>query len=190
MKSIYLTISIGIILLMFQSCGQQPKSKEKPLVETPVEHNSTQHFYNLISEAFLVEDTRGAIRHCNALIAMDSTNARAYYFRGDAKLYEGNYKEALPDFDKAIAFDPTNAQAYYFRGYCYLGLARYQLALPDFNKTIELKADHIRALIDRGTCYALMGDKEKGCDELTKAAEIAVKIDKRRANKALKKYCQ
>ncbi len=189
LKYSYLTVAVGLVLFITQSCNQtQPK--EKSPYEPTTQESKTERLYEQIYDALLIEDVKGAIRSCDELIALDSNIAKAYYLRGDANMYENNYKEAIPDFDKAVALDPTYTQAFYLRGYANLGLGIYEQALADFNETIDLDPNHIRALIDRGTCYVLMGEEEKGCNELAQAAEIAVKIDKIRVNKALEKYCQ
>ncbi|MBQ0130145.1 MAG: tetratricopeptide repeat protein [bacterium] len=52
-------------------------------------------------------------------IKYDKTNPELYYYRGCAKFNEGNYREAIGDFEKAIEIKPDYADAYFTLGRTY-----------------------------------------------------------------------
>ncbi len=61
---------------------------------------------------------------------------------------EGNFREAIADFDKAISLNPNLAEAYYYRG-----IAQRQLkSSPEFRET------YVQALTVRGIARLQLGD--------------------------------
>ncbi len=57
-------------------------------------------------------DADGAYNTYSAMIALDDTNAQAYYLRGSVALKSGRHEEAVADFDKAVSLTPKDYDLY------------------------------------------------------------------------------
>ena len=71
-------------------------------------------------------------------IALDSSDAEAYYLRGYVHQCIGEHSQAIADYDKAIELDPKAAEAYYNRGLAYKEQGRKAEALADFRTYVTL----------------------------------------------------
>ena len=98
--------------------------------------------------------------------------ADAYYNRGLAYFYEGDYDRAIADFDKAIELKPDDAVAYNNRGNAYADKGKYDRAIADFDKAIELKPDDAVAYNNRGAAYFKKGDHDQAIADFNKATDI------------------
>jgi lipoprotein NlpI len=69
-----------------------------------------------------------------------SNRAKAFAYRGIAKMTTGDYDGAQLDLNSAIALDSDyNANAYAYRGYIKLVLGQASEAVPDLEKSAELQ---------------------------------------------------
>ena len=93
-------------------------------------------------------------------------DAKQYWDLGIAQVHKGQYKNAIPYFDKAIAIDPTDPKFFFQRAYANYatwGADRLENpnskaldnALADFGKVIELTPDSAEAYYNRGVIYGL-----------------------------------
>ncbi|MBR4508751.1 MAG: tetratricopeptide repeat protein, partial [Elusimicrobiaceae bacterium] len=80
-----------------------------------------------------------AIKYFDKEIAQNSKSAMAYYYRGEAKYYAGDYQGSLEDISKAIKMLGSEAKSdmYAFRAYAKEGLNDYQGAIEDFQTAIK-----------------------------------------------------
>lgn len=72
----------------------------------------------------------------------------------------------------AIKLDSQKSSPYYLRGRSKARLEDYRGAIVDFNKTIQINPDFADAYLDRGGCKMLLGEKESGCLDFSKAGEL------------------
>ncbi len=79
-----------------------------------------------------------AISDFTKAIEMDSTNALAFMYRGDARDYTGLHQEAIADYTKAIELNPTDGTAFFNRGVTKQNLKDEKGACEDFKKAVEL----------------------------------------------------
>lgn len=136
------------------------------------------------------EDYQGAIDDFNKAIELDSTNAKAYYYRGRAKRLihnNQNYqREAILDYNKAIELNPKFEEAYNWRGIEYLFMySKPSKAIEDFSKIIALNPKNAEAYYYRGCAKNILGQKDKACIDFKKALGLGYK----NAIEAIKDNC-
>jgi clan AA aspartic protease (TIGR02281 family) len=95
-----------------------------------------------------------AIADYNLALAIDSSRAFDYAFRGEAKRLKGEYTEAVKDYTQAIALEPRVQWFYYRRGWVNEEFLKNNTAgLRDYNKAIEIDKDYAYTYIHRGRFY-------------------------------------
>jgi tetratricopeptide (TPR) repeat protein len=107
-------------------------------------------------------------------ISLEPSFYSAYYERGLALAYMGDYNAAIIDFSKTIALNPRDAAAFNNRGLAFAkGKKQYDEALSDFNKAIEINPRFAEAYDNRGIAYRIKNDdKRHACDDWKKACEL------------------
>ena len=56
-----------------------------------------------------------AVADCEAVLAIGGPDEAAYFCMGNARLFSGNFEQAIGDFDSAIECNSGSGQAYYAR---------------------------------------------------------------------------
>lgn len=79
--------------------------------------------------------------------------AEESYQRGLTLIMQGEFRDAIVEFNRAIRMDPTYAEAYHDRGNAYSGLGNEVAAFADYNKAITLDPDYGNAYYNRGNLY-------------------------------------
>ena len=85
---------------------------------------------------------------------------------------DGQWENAVQEFDKAIQVDPDYAEPYYNRGYSYDELGQYQTAIDDYTMAIQLDPDYAEAYANRGNTYDTLGQYEQALLDLNTAIQI------------------
>lgn len=87
-------------------------------------------------------------------IAIDSTYAYYYGYRGDAKRLMGDYKDAIDDLTKAISVEPRESWFYYQRGWIEEEfLKNNEAGLNDYNEAISIDKNYAYTYLHRGRFY-------------------------------------
>jgi Flp pilus assembly protein TadD len=121
-----------------------------------------------------------AVRHAEAAVANDPTNAGYRALLGQAYLLAGRFTSASQALADALTLDPEN-------GGVALNLALARIAQGDWagaRSTLQTHADKIPAS-DRGLAFALAGDPVTAVEILTPASREASATAKTRQNLAL-----
>ena len=116
-------------------------------------------------------DYNGVIKLNDEALQLNPNNSLAYYGRGNAYAYLGQYERAIQDYDKAIQINSNYANAYNNRGTSYKNLGQYERAIQDFNKALEFK-EHEFIYNNRGVAYAVLGQKELAIQDYSKAIQL------------------
>ena len=87
---------------------------------------------------FRLRHLKIAMDYLNRSIALDSTNAYAWQYRGNAKNLLADYKGALGDYTRAIELNPAYSYAYNERGLAKLKTGDKDGACDDFVKASDL----------------------------------------------------
>lgn len=86
-------------------------------------------------------------------------------------LNRGKYRKAVSAFDVAIEQNPKYMH-FFHRGKAYMKMKQYQNAINDFSTTINLKPGAKNAYFNRGLAYRKIGKKNKGLNNIKKAAKL------------------
>ena len=100
-------------------------------------------------------------------------DANAYSDQGDSFRKDGQYNEALAEYQKAIDLKPDYARAYFGRGHVYRHIKQYANAVIAFQQAIKLKPNYKEAYHGLGITYFESG----GNNRAEAAANAALKID-------------
>lgn len=120
-----------------------------------------------------------ALMKCNMAINSKPEDPMALEERGFLYLEKETYQMALEDFQKVVALnslanEPTEVQAYGYnnRGFAYYKNDCLEEALRDINYAIELLPENAYAYKNRALVYIELGEKDKACQDLTRAENI------------------
>ena len=96
-----------------------------------------------------------------------------------------HYTESIVDYTKAIEIDPV-PEIYFYRANVKSELQDYRGAIFDLTQAIELNPKYAEAFYFRGGAELVLGQKDAGCLDLSKAGELGFA----EAYEQIKKYCQ
>lgn len=128
-------------------------------------------------DAEAIGDEATAIEEYTRLIALDATDADAYYQRGKIYYEEEDWENAIADFSMAIEYDhPSINFAYFYRGFANSEFGNYEQAISDYTRSIEFDPDcEDECWIDynnRGVTYERSGDLDKALADYNTAIEL------------------
>jgi len=115
-------------------------------------------------------------------ITKSPDKARPYNERGNAYAREGNYIQAIADFDKAIEIAsrmPENplhvnsilARVYYNRAYIYQKVGSFERAMADYNRSLKINSANPRAYNNRAAIYAMKNEYDQAISDLSQAIQ-------------------
>lgn len=104
---------------------------------------SEEAIYNLGVEIgkYLVSDCPDFLEMIVEQEKQSDTNAAVLYDKGDKFYDEGNYTQAINEYDKAIRMDPENHEYLNSRGVAYYDQGKYYYAISDFINAIRCKSN-------------------------------------------------
>lgn len=124
---------------------------------------------NIYVEMGLYED---AIRDFDAALVSDKKFASAYAGKSDALLLQEKPEDAIVQMQKAMQYDSENTDYMFGLGLAYFDKGEYKRAVSYFDKVILRHPTHHKAFYNRGVCYHLLGEKERGCEDINAAQRI------------------
>ena len=105
-------------------------------------HQRLREYEKLIDDQANISSVKQKLEDATKSIHLNPNDADAYYLRGNAYDYLGQYEKALRDYNKAIQLDPNNADAYNCRGMVYAFFRKYEKAKADYRKALTIDPDH------------------------------------------------
>ena len=91
--------------------------------------------------------------------------------QGLAAVRKNNYQLGIDTFTKAIELNP-HYNFFYHRGRAYFQLEQYTQAVADFDQVISLNPDMKDTYFRRGKALLRLGNKQKGIQDIKKAADL------------------
>ena len=110
-----------------------------------------------------------------------SRDASAFTSAGVSHLQQGEYDQAIRDFDRAIALQPGLVVAWRNRGLAHKEKGDYDRALADYEQALVFAPTDARIYNERGVAYAGMSDFPNAIADFNRA--IALKPDQEAAIK-------
>ncbi len=119
-----------------------------------------------------------AVKKLNTAIAYNKDGFEAYFLRGIAKFYLGDFEGAESDFSKTLQIHRLYTRAYFYRGICYDRLKNYGKALKDFDKALEIDPFNPDIYLGRGDTRLNVHNYKGAVEDYTKV----IKLDKKNAS--------
>ncbi len=91
---------------------------------------------------------------------------------GTAYLSQGNYDQAIAEFNEGSKIDPTAPTSYIGRGLVYMYKSEFDQSLVNFDKAIQLDGTIAVAYRDRGLVYYFEGTYDNALADMEKAIQI------------------
>ena len=95
-----------------------------------------------------------------------------HYRRGNLRLEDGRYREALVEFKDQLRLHPHDAAGHLGKGLALMGLARNDEALAAIDHAIALKPEFAAAFANRGILHDRMGRSEEALGDYRKALQL------------------
>jgi Tfp pilus assembly protein PilF len=96
--------------------------------------------------------------------------------KGNYRLEDGQYEEAVKEFSEALGKNPEHVQAHLGLAITYMQTGKDNEALQEFNLVIEIQPDLAAAYANRGILYDRSGQHEKALADYRKALELDPEI--------------
>lgn len=102
---------------------------------------------------------------------------RVLRYRGLALLRDGEYVQALEDFNQILRYQPQDTFTLNQRGLAYYKLGNYPLALSDFAEVLRLNPQHAEAVYNRGCVYLDEGSLDQAMADFNRAIQMEPKAE-------------
>ncbi len=141
------------------------------------QNNTDVLFYRAMSKSE-IGDNYGALNDYEKIIDLNSNYpirvakfATIYNNKAYTLVKLERYSEALPYVEKALKLDDSEWFIWDTRGEIYLKLGENQKSINDLNKALNIK-ENPNSYYLRGLANIALGNKEKGCKDLSKSGEL------------------
>jgi tetratricopeptide (TPR) repeat protein len=160
---------------------EAPKEEKAPVAEgpKPIPHEAViilsgiDYWFakgNEFANASRWQEAREAYTRA---IKLNPKYAPAFYARGVARSWLGDYRQAIRDYDKAIELNYSRDDlAYYHRGVAYSKLEDHSQAIRNYDKAIQLEPKYAPAFYARGVAYFKLGDHRQAIRNYDRALEL------------------
>jgi tetratricopeptide (TPR) repeat protein len=102
-------------------------------------------------------------------ISKEPSDANGYYARGTARARNGEFKEAIADFDHALELDPSLDAAYRNRAFAKKNMGDFAGAIEDATQAILLDPDDADAASTRGEARLASDDLDGAISDFSRA---------------------
>jgi len=94
------------------------------------------------------------------------------FIMAERKYREGNYRDALTEYNRSLSLKPDNADALEGRGNAWLKTGDTSHAIEDYTRAINFKNNKAELYNYRGFVYAGRGETEKAIADFTQALHL------------------
>ena len=107
--------------------------------------------------------------------AMEGMGMAPYYvayLAGEKYYKEGNYSEAIAEYNRAVSLSPDYAEAYISRGNAQRRNGNYDRAIEDYSRALRLNNSYADVYNYRGFAYTQKGDYIRAIADYTQAIRV------------------
>ena len=108
----------------------------------------------------------------NEYVFTNYDQGELHYRRGNLRLEDGRYQEALMEFEDQLRLDSWFPPGHLGKGLALMGLQRNPEALAAIDQAIALQPDFAAAFANRGILHDRMGRSEKALDDYRRALQL------------------
>jgi tetratricopeptide (TPR) repeat protein/uncharacterized RDD family membrane protein YckC len=119
---------------------------------------------------------KGMISRYSSDLRRNPQDPQAYYNRGLAYYWEGDFDHAIADLTRALKLNPKNARVYYDRGLIYYRQEDWDRSIADASRALELKPD-AKAYLLRGNAYFQEQDFDQALTDYNRALKCSPRYD-------------
>src|SRR5437763_1074260 len=105
-------------------------------------------------------------------VSNPEAEALFYFNRGFAYAQQGDYNNAIANWNYAIQLQPENPLFYYNRGLAYRNKGDYTHAITDLDHAIGIQPDNAQAYLDRGNAYSFTGNYSRAIADYDQAIKL------------------
>ena len=98
--------------------------------------------------------------------------SQVLFSTGIQKALNGDYVQAIQDYDQALHLAPSNSEVYYNRGVAYFSINRPKSAFRDFSQAIALQPNMAEAYGNRGLIRQTLGDRQGAISDYQQAKQL------------------
>lgn len=98
--------------------------------------------------------------------------------KGNYRLEDGQYEEALAEFDRALAINPEHPAAHLGTALTYVQMGRLPEAVERLDRLLELDPDNATALANRGIAQDRLGLHERALHDYRAALALDPRLSK------------
>ncbi len=95
-----------------------------------------------------------------------------FHTAGIRKALEGDYPNAIVDYDQALLLSPHNSEIYYNRAVAHYWVGKSRLALQDLDQAVQLQPSMAEGYANRGSIRLETGDVAGALSDARKAAKL------------------
>lgn len=118
-------------------------------------------------------DKSGAIADYSSAIALNASDAEAFYQRANARYDMGSREAAVEDYTQAIKVNPSHSKAIYNRGLARFEMGDLRGAVEDFTTAVRLSPNDADAYYQRALAYYDLSDYRTAIEDYTTAIRLA-----------------
>lgn len=148
---------IAVVISLLGACATNP------LVKAARYHNQGDYDQAIESFTQLLIDVNNTSKIPKHLI---------YNYRGISYFNNGQFDQAMADYNKAISLSEDFAPAHHNRGLILISMREYDQALADIDKAIALNPEFFQAYVSRGEIFEMKGQYKRAIGEYDKAVAL------------------
>jgi tetratricopeptide (TPR) repeat protein len=163
--------------LMFRALSKQKTNKTEGVLEDlnlaiELEPRYPEPYFHRAIIRYSNKEYGGAMPDFSKAIDLNPDYFEAYFNRADATFLLGDFRASIKDYTKALEIRPNHEEAHFNRGVVRLRMNDYKGAMDDFLRCIELNPGSGRYVCHRGLAKLGLGQKEDGCEDMSKAGHM------------------
>jgi tetratricopeptide (TPR) repeat protein len=129
-------------------------------------------FYIFRASAYMMlGDVNRALADVNEALRQNPKDVAAYTTRGQIRMVNRDFTNALADFNTGLGLQPT-IEALYNRGLCYLKMNNPGKAKPDFDAAVRLAPKRAEVYVMRALYYKMTGDEARSQTDMNTARRL------------------